>query len=101
MYSKSIPPFGAEALYDKYSSTLFKVICSNLKNKELAEVILQQTFLKVWNSFEQYHAQNGRLGIWMMGIARNLSREAAKTIPANQCQILKSESLSYFLDKSL
>lgn len=89
---------GAEALYAKYSSALFKVICSNVKHKELAEDILQQAFLKAWNSVEQYHAQNGRLGIWMMGIARNLSKEAAKTIPANQHQILKSESLSYFLD---
>jgi DNA-directed RNA polymerase specialized sigma24 family protein len=67
---------GAQALYDKYSSSLFKVIYSNVKQQEFAEDILQQTYIKIWNSFEQYHEQKGRLCIWIMGIARKLSKEA-------------------------
>ncbi len=92
---------GCEALYDKYSSALFRVICSNVKNKEIAEDILQKTFLKVWNSVEQYHAKNVRLGILMMGIARNLSSEAAETILAKQHQTIKTKTIKYFLDVAI
>ena len=34
-------PAGAEALYDKYAATLFKVICCRVRNREKAENILE------------------------------------------------------------
>jgi RNA polymerase sigma factor (sigma-70 family) len=70
---------GAEALYDMYSSNLFKVIYSIVKHQEVAEDTLQQTILKVWNSFDQYHKQKGRLYTWMVTIARNLSKDALRS----------------------
>ena len=70
---------GAEALYDMYSSTLFKVIYSIVKHQEIAEDTLQQTIIKVWNSFDQYHKQKGRLYTWMVTIARNLSKDALRS----------------------
>jgi len=70
---------GAEALYDMYSSTLFKVIYSIVKHQEVAEDTLQQTIIKIWHSFDQYHAQKGRLYTWMVTIARNLSKDALRS----------------------
>jgi RNA polymerase sigma factor (sigma-70 family) len=70
---------GAEALYDMYSSTLFKVIYSIVKHQEVAEDTLQQTMIKIWNSFDQYHTQKGRLYTWMVTIARNLSKDALRS----------------------
>jgi len=63
----------AEALYDMYSSSLFGVIIRIVQNNELAEDILQETFVKIWNSFPSYSADKGRLFTWMVNIARNLS----------------------------
>jgi RNA polymerase sigma factor (sigma-70 family) len=70
---------GAEALYDMYSSTLFKVIYSIVKHQEVAEDTLQQAMIKIWNSFDQYHQQKGRLYTWMVTIARNLSKDALRS----------------------
>ena len=63
----------AEALYDMYSAALFGVILRIIQNNEVAEDLLQETFVKIWNSFPSYSADKGRLFTWMVNIARNLS----------------------------
>jgi RNA polymerase sigma factor (sigma-70 family) len=63
----------AEALYDMYSSSLFGVIIRIVQNNEMAEDLLQETFVKIWNSFSSYSPDKGRLYTWMVNIARNLS----------------------------
>jgi RNA polymerase sigma-70 factor (ECF subfamily) len=57
-------------LYDNYSATLNGVICKMVKNEEFAEDLLQETFVKIWQSFSQYKESKGRLFTWMINIAR-------------------------------
>jgi RNA polymerase sigma factor (sigma-70 family) len=64
---------GSEALYDMYSASLFGVIVRIVQKQELAEDLLQDTFLKIWNSFDSYDEKKGRLFTWMVNLARNLS----------------------------
>lgn len=64
---------GAEALYSMYSSSLFGVIARIVIDTETAEDVLQETFLKIWNSFQSYSAEKGRLFTWMVNIARNMA----------------------------
>ena len=61
------------ALYDMYSGALLGVISRIVPQIEVAEDLLQETFLKIWNSAESYDSSKGRLFTWMMNIARNLS----------------------------
>lgn len=62
-----------KALYDMYSGALFGVISRIIPQTEVAEDLLQETFLKIWNSADAYDSSKGRLFTWMMNIARNLS----------------------------
>ena len=62
-----------EALYDMYSSSLYGVISRIVIDTETSEDVLQDTFVKIWNSFTSYSADKGRLFTWMVNIARNLS----------------------------
>lgn len=64
---------GAEALYDMYSSSLYGIIYRIVQHEEIAEDLLQETFVKIWNSFSSYDASKGRLFTWMVNVARNLS----------------------------
>ena len=64
---------GYEILYDKYSAALFGAIIRIVKQTELAEDILSETFIKIANSFHQYDQSKGRLFTWMINIARNQS----------------------------
>lgn len=56
-----------------YSGALFGVISRIIPQTEVAEDLLQETFLKIWNSADAYDSSKGRLFTWMMNIARNLS----------------------------
>ena len=62
-----------EALYDMYSASLFGVISRIVIDEYTAEDVLQETFVKIWNSFSSYSTEKGRLFTWMVNIARNLA----------------------------
>ncbi len=64
---------GLEYLYDYYSKAIYNVIYQVVQNDELAEDILQETFIKIWNSFNMFDSSKGRLYTWFINIARNLS----------------------------
>jgi RNA polymerase sigma factor (sigma-70 family) len=64
---------GAEALYDMYSASLFGVIYRIVQHDAIAEDLLQETFVKIWNSFASFDPAKGRLFTWMVNVARNLS----------------------------
>jgi len=62
-----------EALYDMYSSSLYGIISRIIIDTATAEDVLQETFVKIWNSFASYSTEKGRLFTWMVNIARNLA----------------------------
>jgi RNA polymerase sigma factor (sigma-70 family) len=62
---------GMEILYDNYSAALYGIIYRIIQNDKIAEDVLQDAFLKIWNNFSQYDSSKGRLFTWMVNIARN------------------------------
>lgn len=70
---------GADALYDMYSSALYGVIFRIVQHEEIAEDLLQETFVKIWNSCTSYDATKGRLFTWMVNIARNLTIDKTRS----------------------
>ena len=62
-----------QALYDMYSAALLGVIFRIVQHSEIAEDLLQDTFVKIWHSAENYDSTKGRLFTWMINIARNLA----------------------------
>ena len=62
-----------QALYDMYSAALLGVITRIVQHPEVSEDLLQETFIKIWNSGESYDSSKGRLFTWMMNVARNLA----------------------------
>ena len=62
-------------LYDKYSSVLYGIIFRIVRDHDMAEITLQETFSKIWSDFQQYDASKGRLLTWMINVSRKLSLE--------------------------
>ena len=62
-----------KALIARYEKRLFSYIMLSVKNKELAEDIFQDTFIKVINTIRSgnYH-EEGKFFQWVMRIANNL-----------------------------
>jgi RNA polymerase sigma factor (sigma-70 family) len=62
-----------EKIYQLYSKSVFGVIFTILRDEALAEEILQDVFLKVWEKAPHYEASKGRFFTWILNIARNAS----------------------------
>ena len=60
-------------LYDHYAGALYGIISAIVVDKELANDVLQEVFIKIWKQINTYDAAKGRLFTWMMNIARNAS----------------------------
>jgi RNA polymerase sigma factor (sigma-70 family) len=71
-------------LYDMYSPTLYGVVLQIVKIEETAEDVVQEAFVKIWNSFDKYDHGKGRLFTWMINICRNL---AIDTIRSKQYRV--------------
>lgn len=68
---KDMQAFGY--LYDNYSPAIYGVIFRMVEEKDLADDLLQDSFVKIWNNFSSYDAGKGRLFTWMLNLARNLT----------------------------
>ena len=89
-------------LYDNYSATLFGIIYRMVEDKELAEDILQEAFIKIWNNFTNYDRIKGKLFTWMLNITRNLTIDTLRSKGyKKQRKIRNTENSIYnFVDNS-
>jgi len=86
-------------LYDMYSKSLFAVIYSIVKEREDAEDVLQETFIKIWKSIDSYSEKKGRLYTWMLNIARNTSVDKLRSKNFNNSKKnLTSDNFVHLLD---
>jgi RNA polymerase sigma-70 factor (ECF subfamily) len=60
-------------LYDRHADAAFRLAYRLLGDRGLAEEVLQETMLAVWNKAEQYDRRIASLVAWLMTIARNRS----------------------------
>ncbi len=90
-------------LYDNYAAALNGIIIRMVDEAQLAEDILQEAFLKIWNNFKQYDSSKGRLFTWMINITRNLTIDMLRSKGyKKQKKISQNEnSVSDYSDKSL
>ena len=71
-------------LYDHYSKSLFTVIYQVLPQTEVAEDVLQEVFIKIWQNVGAYDASKGRLYTWMLNIARNSAIDRTRSKEFNK-----------------
>ncbi len=73
-------------MYDHYSGSLYSVIVSIVPDRELANDLLQEVFVKIWRQIESYDNAKGRLFTWMLNVARNASIDAVRSKNFQQSQ---------------
>lgn len=60
-----------EALYDRYSPTIYALLLRILTNPDDAQEVLQETFVKAWTSAKMFDAVRGSEIAWLISIARS------------------------------
>lgn len=81
-----------EILYSSYSASLLGIISKIIKQDEIAEDVLQETFLKIWKSIQTYDASKGRLFTWMARLAKNKAIDYLRS--SEEMKSLKNDDLS-------
>lgn len=59
------------ALYDRHADAVFAVATRLTPDRQVAEEVVQETFLALWNRAELYDPAAGSLAAWLHTIARN------------------------------
>jgi len=58
-------------LYDRFGRLAYSLIFSIVRDTGVAEDLVQETFMRVWNRAGAFDAERGALGTWLMAVARN------------------------------
>jgi RNA polymerase sigma-70 factor, ECF subfamily len=67
-------------LYDRYADVIFRVALIRLGDRQLAEEVLQDTYLALWNRAELFDPQQGSLLAWLSTIARNRAIDRLRSL---------------------
>jgi RNA polymerase sigma-70 factor, ECF subfamily len=70
---KSKSERGFNVLYTNYSKALYGVLFKYVRRTELADDLLQDTFVKIWKYIDAFDPAKGSLFTWMLSIAQNLA----------------------------
>src|SRR5579872_1396952 len=64
-------PQALAELYDRYGRLAYLLVYRIVGNESVSQDIVQEAFLKVWNSFPLFDHERGSLGRWVLSVARN------------------------------
>ncbi|MEM7106809.1 MAG: sigma-70 family RNA polymerase sigma factor [Bacteroidota bacterium] len=70
---------GLQMVFDNYAVNLLNVILRIVKDKTLAEDVLQEALLKIWDNANGYHRSKGSLFTWFVTICRNTAIDKTRT----------------------
>jgi len=77
---------GVNLTHQNYGKALYGIIRRIVNSEALAEEILQDVMVKVWQNAKSYNRTKGRLFTWLSNIARNASIDAVRSARFNREQ---------------
>lgn len=67
-------------LYEHYGDTLYGVALKVVRNEELAQDVLQESFVKIWKKSGTYDASKAKLFTWLFRITRNTAIDKLRSL---------------------
>ena len=77
---KERDPQAMSDLYDRYGRIAYALIFRIVRNGAVAEDLVQETFLRVWNRVQSFDPQRGALGPWVLTVARNRAIDYLRSV---------------------
>ncbi len=62
-----------DLIYDHYGDNLYGYILKIVTDEQMAQDVLQESFIKIWKYSDKYDPKKSRLFTWLMNICRNLA----------------------------
>ena len=67
-------------LYEHYGDTLYGVAYKVVKDEELAQDVLQESFVKIWQKGDSYDSTKAKLFTWLFRITRNTAIDKLRSV---------------------
>ncbi|MBT8301177.1 MAG: sigma-70 family RNA polymerase sigma factor [Maribacter sp.] len=67
-------------LYEHYGDTLYGVAKKVVRDEELAQDVLQESFVKIWKKADTYDATKAKLFTWLFRITRNTAIDKLRSV---------------------
>src|SRR5580704_15516417 len=64
-------PQALAELYDRYGRLAYSLVLRVVRDKAIAEDLVQETFLRVWNRVQSIDLEKGAIAPWLLAVARN------------------------------
>jgi RNA polymerase sigma-70 factor, ECF subfamily len=64
-------PQALAELYDRYGRAAYSLVLRVVRDQTVAEDLVQETFLRVWNRVHSIDSEKGAIGPWLLAVARN------------------------------
>jgi RNA polymerase sigma-70 factor (ECF subfamily) len=87
-------PHALAELYDRYGGLAYSLVLRVVRDQAIAEDLVQETFLRVWNRVHSIDPAKNALGPWLLAIARNRAIDYLRSSAG------RSRTLSVELDES-
>ena len=82
-----------ELLYENLVGQIYGLALRITKRAQLAEEVVQDTFLQVWRQAPRFDPERGSAKTWVLTIGRSRALDALRRIEANECN-LEPETLA-------
>jgi RNA polymerase sigma-70 factor, ECF subfamily len=84
-------PQALAQLYDRYGRVTYSLILRVVRDTGVAEDLVQETFLRVWNRVQGFDAEKGSIGPWLLAVARNRAIDYLRSATGRQRNALEFE----------
>jgi RNA polymerase sigma-70 factor (ECF subfamily) len=88
-------------LYDRYGRLAYSLILRVVRDTGIAEDLVQETFLRVWNRVQAFDVRKGALGPWLLAVARNRAIDYLRSAGGrerNAVEFEETDHPSLFID---
>jgi RNA polymerase sigma-70 factor (ECF subfamily) len=88
-------PNALAELYDRYGRVTFSLIVRVVRDAGIAEDLVQETFLRVWNRVHGFDAQKGSVGPWLLAVARHRAIDYLRSVAGRERNALEFEETEH------
>jgi RNA polymerase sigma-70 factor, ECF subfamily len=79
-------------LYDRYGRAVYSLVLRIVRDRGVAEDLVQEVFLRVWNRVQGFDDSRGALATWVLTIARNQAVDYIRSLEGRRWNSAAAET---------
>ena len=83
-------------LYEYYSDSIYGVILKVISDEEIAQDVLQESFVKIWRNSKKYDSSKAKLFTWLYRIAYNTAIDKVRSLKNKNNSEVQIETSSVY-----